>query len=213
MLSHFRKLLFVLVSILIFNTSSAYEMCSLEGDFVPWPWSEQHYSKVVDHQWVMINANGTPSSQVSISKSNFLLGAGNPYFVMKEQDMNGNTVSWGLADSNQEGALDGQIKFNVYQSGPEINLTTYKVKLGYWKSPNTELTEEEEQLDPEISPFRSTPNFLDRIFKPCGIFKGELDSIVGIILEKTEKNVEDVLETRKYYGVTETPIYADGERQ
>lgn len=212
MLSHLRKFIFVLISIFIFNTSQAYEMCSLEGDFVPWPWSDQYYSKVLDQQWIMINANGTPSSQVSISKSSFLLGVGNPYFVLKEQDMNGNTVSWGLADSNQEGSLDGLIKFNVYQSGPEISLTTYKVKLGYWKSPSAELTLEEEQKEPEVSPFRSTPGFLDRLLNPCGVFRRENDSIVGLILEKSEKNVEDILETRKYYGVTETPVYANSEQ-
>lgn len=206
MFSQILKFVFILLTVFVFRFSYSYNTCSLEGDFVPWPWSDQHYSSVIDHEWIMMNTSGTPSSKIQLLRSKLLMGLSKQFLILKEQDMNGNVVSWGLAYLNQDRAEDGAVEFNIYQSGTEAKLLNYNVKIGYWKAPDAVLTEEEKMSKTEISPFRSSLGQSVPYPRTCETFSSTTDSVIGIIVEKLEKNVEDQLELRRYYGLTETPL-------
>ncbi len=208
MLSQFRKLMYVLMIIFYFQSSYSYETCVLEGDFVPWPWSEQYYGRVLDQSWTMIDSKGIPSSRIQITRTNILWGLANSYYTMVESDMNGEMISWGMAYDNQENFAEGNIKFNIYQKNSDFRLTRYNMKIGYWKSPDSELSTEE-SLNNELSPL-PTP-FFNGNTKSCGMFRKPTDTIVGLILEKQERNSQDAVEVHKYYGLTEMPIYSTDE--
>ncbi len=63
------------------------DLCALNGDFVPWPWSAQFYSQVVGQNWKIMDENGIEQSEVSLTLSETYLPWGNDRYTMIEQSL------------------------------------------------------------------------------------------------------------------------------
>lgn len=201
----FKKLLVSLVVLFIFQTASALELCSLEGDFVPWPWSEQYYSQVLGQDWVIVDQNGSPQGSVTLSRSSFFWGWGSDVYTMIESDLDGVNLRWGMARAASESNPVDELVFNVWDEDTyPARRDVYRIKMGYWKSAFDQITVEEE------ANLRNSALGLPFTFgtnRVCKSFRQRTDHVVGLILNIESQNADGEIMTRTFYGLTKDPIY------
>jgi hypothetical protein len=207
MFSQIRNFITVLLLTLTMSSVQAYEVCTLNGDFVPWPWSEQYYNKVLDQNWIIMDKNGQPTSELVIQKTSFFFGLGGDIFTFVEKDTTGKSIRWGMAKENYQSLVENKMKFKVMGvdgEGDLSNFDEYTLTIGYWKSSKAQLTVQE-MNSLEESEFKSP--FIDTREKVCRAFNERTDSLVGIIIDKADRsNVSGELPDR-YFGLTQDPNY------
>jgi hypothetical protein len=203
----FKKILVSLVVLFIFQTASAVELCSLEGDFVPWPWSEQYYSQVLGQDWVVVDQNGSPKGSVTLSRSSFFWGLGSDVYTMIESDLDGVNLRWGMARASSESDPQDELVFNVWdEKFYPARRDVYKIKMGYWKSAFDQMTVEEE------SNLKDSPLGLPFTFgtnNVCRSFRQRTDHVVGLILNIESQTDGGEVEISTFYGLTQDPIYTE----
>lgn len=205
MLSQIRNLITAIFIIFNLNFVQAYEVCALNGDFVPWPWSEQYYNKVLDQNWIIMDKNGQPTSELVIQKTSFMFGLGGDIFTFVEKDTTGRFVRWGMAKENYQSLVENKMKFRVVSvDGDNSKNDEYTLTIGYWKSSKAQLTVQE-MNSLEESEFKSP--FIDTREKVCRAFNERTDSLVGIIVDKSENATVSGALPERYYGLTQDPNY------
>lgn len=202
-----KKFAIILVTLLFFQSSFALDMCSLEGDFVPWPWSDQNVSYVLDQNWVMVDDDGQPTSELVISKSKILWGWAGSVYTLIERDMDGQVISWGTAGAYDYQQQSQTVDFQVWKNDEKVSTPVrgnYSFQIGYWSSATNQVP-----LD-EVDKFERNPldaPFLDEVFKICKTFRHRSDHVVGLIVEKSLENEEEGSNAQTFFGVTENPMH------
>lgn len=212
-----KKILILLSVLLTFQVSKAFELCPLEGDFVPWPWSEQFYSQVLGHDWTVVDETGETQGYFTLSRSSFFWGWGTNVYTMIQSDLTGESMKWGVARALGEGNPSEELVFNVWNDNAVIeneprayHKDRYRIKMGYWKSGSDQLSlEERDYRDrlPVQSPDLSIPDPL-RNNKVCSTFRQRTDQVIGLVIEIETETAEGV-ETKVLYGLTQDPIYTE----
>jgi hypothetical protein len=205
MLLQIKKIIFSVIILASFQTSFAFDLCSLEGDFVPWPWSEQYYDQVISQNWIIVNGNGMPTSEVSLAKTNLLWGWGREMFTLVEKTTDGEIIRWGMAVGGKEKGESTSLVFNMWgeDSVPDVQ-QKYEIQMGYWSSSKGQMTIDEEET------YKNTPAllkpFLSGSNKVCKSFRQRTDKVIGLVIN-VETNGPDGVQVKRLFGLTQDPIY------
>ncbi len=202
------KIKLILLSLLIlFNLQSvnALELCSLKGDFVPWPWAQQFTSQVSGQNWMVVDQNGSPQGTMKLSKAAFFWGS--DVYTIVESDLDGKNTKWGIARASTEADAPVELSFNVWDTSitpPQKDI--YNIKMGYWKSSLDQITLEEEtnlRNSPLGVPFTFESNSV------CKSFRQRTDQVVGLVLNIETQREGGIIENKVLFGLTQDPIYTE----
>lgn len=204
MFFYIRKSVLTLFILCLFQVSYALDICSLQGDFVPWPWSEPYYAQVLNQNWQIVDAQGNPHAEMVITKTSMFWGWGSDIYNIVERNKKGQTFKWGNSAHVQDEKTRDALSFNMWNefSDPPTK-QEYTVVLGYWRSAHGQITLEEEQ---NYTNAPLGPPFILGPGKVCRSFRHRADRVVGLVLT-VETQVGDKVKTEVYYGLTEDPIY------
>lgn len=127
------KKLFLVISIIFSLQSFAQseDICMTQGDFVPWPWSEQFYSQIVDKKWSIVNNDGKVERFLEIKKIKTFNGP-NPYFNLMTYDENGEELQFGFAVSDFESK---DLTFTIFDMNYKVR-ESMKINIGQWVAKN-----------------------------------------------------------------------------
>lgn len=191
-----KKLMLALACLFVFHSANAYEVCGLENDFVPWPWSDTYARLVIDQNWLLVDSVGNPQSELTLAKASLLWGKQFGLYSLQVMSLDGKTEQWGTARGfNYESS--GELNFNVWTDGlKRVDGQSYKVRIGYWTG------------DSELLPLQRQVRlpYADTQSNKCSFFKNNIDPTVGLIVEIETKYGEKTF-VERLYGLTKEPIY------
>lgn len=190
-----RKILLTLICLFVFQTSNAIEFCGLEGDFVPWPWSETFNNHITGQSWIVIDQEGNERAEINISRTSFLWGSKKTgLYSLVEKDLNGVT-KWGMASHRNNEAYH-DLKFSLWFDGQPQRRQYYTVSLGYWNG------------KPESLPMNKyiSGHFANNNSKVCRFFKNNSALLIGLVIEVETYNGNTVTK-ELLYGLTKDPIF------
>ncbi|MCO5112911.1 MAG: hypothetical protein M9899_01920 [Bdellovibrionaceae bacterium] len=178
-----KKAVVSLLIVHVFATVSYANLsCVVNGDFVPFPWSDQTVTQVLGHQWPLLDTNNQVESKIAIQQLEVYFTR-LPIFVVREYSLDNRLIS--LGTGWQDGDSKDSMAFRMYNySMPSSKTYDFMtVRFGNW-------IPKAEAVHPETTPPYLLP--LDEFVFPHYVYTGfcpafshaEKRELFGLVIEK-----------------------------
>lgn len=177
-----KTLVLILSLNLLASVSYANLACVKNGDFSPFPWSDQHTTRIADFEWPLINPQNKVESKIVIEQIDLYVTK-LPILLIREYALNGNLISLGTAWGDQEAKSLTFRTSNISQLNKGGSYT--KVQFGIWRSKGVSQPDGHPMPVPYSNPLQDlgfSPMLLpEQCTEFISPFQGEL---FGLIVEK-----------------------------